>query len=460
MWSPTKTLRISTAGVRGLAGRGLEAEHALDFGAAFAGLIDADGPILTARDTRASGRMLVEGVTASLLACGRDVVDLGITSTPVMQHAIRGLHAAGGISIGASHNSAEWNALKFLGPQGNYLGTAEAAELLDIYHLRRFPFVTWDKLGRRSEAPDAVDRYLDNIAAEFDLAALGDVRVLVDCCNGTSGAVLRRLRERSRIDFVLLNEPEESVQFAHEPQTTQKAVERHLAPLVKPTGAAAAFLFDLDSDRVAMADEHGVALSEELLLPMLADFQLQRRRGNVVLANVSSTALLEEVAQRYGGQVHRVAVGRQAAMDALSAHRAEDIALAGEGTGAVMLPQFRFVYDGVAAMLAVLTMMKERGRTLSQLMADYPRYSMLKCEMPLRTRRLPEMLHQLEERFAGERQHRLDGLRVDFVDGPAPVWFHVRVSQTEPVIRIICEQRGEAPRQLFEELREMVGGWQ
>ena len=151
-------------------------------------------------------------------------------------------------------------------------------------------------------------------------------------------------------------------------------------------------------------------------------------------------------------KVLRVPVGRQAAIDALGAYRPEQIALAGEGTGAVMMPRFRFVYDGIASMLAVLSMMAERGAALSAILAGYPRYSILKAQVPLVSQRIPALLMSLRESFPDGRVTAIDGLRVDWPDR----WFHVRVSQTEPIVRVICEQRGDPPQQLFETLLEQV----
>ena len=139
-------------------------------------------------------------------------------------------------------------------------------------------------------------------------------------------------------------------------------------------------------------------------------------------------------------------------MDALASYRPEQIAVAGEGTGAVMMPQFRFVYDGIASMLAILSMMGERGRKLSEIVAGYPRYSILKGEVPLASGRVPAMLMELRQRNPGGVANTIDGLRVDWPDR----WFHVRVSQTEPIVRVICEQRGDPPERLFEALLEFV----
>jgi phosphomannomutase len=187
-----------------------------------------------------------------------------------------------------------------------------------------------------------------------------------------------------------------------------------------------------------------------MMLPLLADHQLSRGPGKIVITNLSSSALLEEVAARHGGRVMRVPVGRQAAMDALAAYRPEQIAVAGEGTGAVMMPEFRFIYDGIASMLAVLTMMKERGRGLGELLGGYPRYSILKGEVRLESPRVPELLMDLMASFPDGRIDRSDGLRVSWPER----WFHVRVSHTEPIIRVICEQRGEPPVELFETLMD------
>jgi len=172
----------------------------------------------------------------------------------------------------------------------------------------------------------------------------------------------------------------------------------------------------------------------------------------LVIANLSSTALLEDVAARHGGRVLRVPVGRQAAIDALSTYRPEQIALAGEGTGAVMMPQFRFVYDGIASMLAILTMMRQRGQSVSEILAGYPKHHILKAEIPLTSSNIPALLIELQGLYPDGRMDRSDGLRISWPER----WFHVRVSQTEPIIRVIAEQRGAEPRELFESLLERV----
>lgn len=447
-----KLLRISPVGLRGVVGQGLTVTHVLDFAAAFGAFLSEPGPVLVGRDTRASGVMMRQAVISSLLACGRDTIDLGVVSTPVLQHSIRRLDAAGGISIGASHNAAEWNALKFFGPSGSYLSSSEAGELLDIYHLKRFDFVEWDRLGHLTAVDDSIDRYLDDLQAAFDLDRLRRFRVVVDCCNGTSSLILSRFNQRFGFKLVLINGRPEGRAFAHEPATNARVVGLQLSPLIEPLGADAGFLFDADSDRVAIATEAGEPVSEERILPLLADYQLRHAPGRLVLTNLSTTALVDEVAARHGGSVMRTPVGRQAAIDALSAYRPEQVALAGEGTGAVMLPRFRFVYDGIASMLTILSLMADRGEPLSRILAGYPRYEMLKGEVPLRAKRIPLLFKQLRELYASGRQNTLDGLRVDWPDR----WFHVRVSQTEPIVRVIAEQRGQAPTALFDSVMEQT----
>jgi len=447
-----RSLRISQVGLRGVVGSGLTAAHVLDFASAFGTFLEPGKGVVVGRDPRASGVMIREGVVAALLACGRNVIDLGIAPTPVIQHTIRRMDAAGGISIGASHNAAEWNALKFFGRNAIYLSTAEANELLDIYHLKKFDFVEWNQLGKLRIEENALDPYLDELAAVFDFDGLRNFRVVVDCCSGTSALILRRMNQRFGFNFILINEKMQGVAFAHEPATNRDMVALQLAPLMKPLTADAGFLFDADSDRVALATEDGTPVSEEVILPLLADYLLPRGPGKLIITNVSTTALVDEVASRHSGEVVRVPVGRQAAIDALSTYRPEQIALAGEGTGAIMMPQFRFVYDGIASMLAVLSMMRERGAGLCEIMRSYPKYSILKGQVSLVTHRIPALLAALRERYPDGRANVVDGLRVDWPGR----WFHVRVSQTEPVVRIICEQRGDAPTQLYDELVEQV----
>ena len=446
-------LRISPVGLRGVVGEGLTVDHVLDFAAAFGTFLEGSGPVIIGRDTRRSGVMLREGVMASLLATGRDVIDLGVVSTPVLQHAIARSDAAGGISIGASHNAAEWNALKFFGQNGTYLSTSEANELLDIYHLRKFNYVEWNALGRCAAQSDAIDRYLDDLAREFDLERLRRFRVVVDCCNGTSALILARLVERFGLNLILINARTDGG-FAHEPETNARTVSLQLAPLIGPLNADAGFLFDADADRVAIATEHGVPVSEEMVLPLIASYQIPRSAGKLVLTNLSTTGLVEEVAAQAGGAVVRVPVGRQAAIDALSGYRPDQLAVAGEGTGAIMLPQFRFVYDGIAAMLTILSLVAERGQPLSEIVSGFPPYTMLKGEVELRAMKIPLLFAALRERYEDGRANTLDGLRIDWPDR----WFHVRVSQTEPIVRVIVEQRGGAPQELFDAVMNTVRG--
>lgn len=396
--------------------------------------------------------MIREGVAAALQACGHEVVDLGLVSTPVLQHAIHRLGAGGGVSIGASHNAAPWNALKFFGPDGAYLTTGEAGELLDIYHLHKFDYRDWTAVGSLREDHTALEHYLDDLAAVYPLDRLRSLRVVVDCCNGTSSRILERMNERFGTQFILINAAPQDRDFAHEPAISAATVSLQLAPLVKPLQAAAGFLFDADSDRVALATEHGHPVTEEMILPLLADHVLPRGPGKIVITNLSTTGLTEVIAQRHRGSVVRVPVGRQAAADALSMYRPDQIALAGEGSGAIMLPQFRFVYDGIASMLAVLEMSLERDAPVSQLLSSYPRYSMLKGQVPLSSPRIPLLLMSLQEQFQDGHPNAVDGLRVEWPDR----WFHVRVSQTEPVIRVICEAQGDAPVALFDQLMEAV----
>jgi phosphomannomutase len=446
------SLRISTVGVRGVVGPGLRAQHALEFAAAFSVLLDRPDAVMLARDPRASSVMLREGVVASLLASGRDVVDLGLAPTPVLQHAIRHTNAAGGISIGASHNSAEWNALKFFGPQGTYLSSGEASELLDIYHLRKFTFQDWTAVGHLRFDDEAIGRYIEELERAFDLSALAGLHIVADCSSGLSSLILKRLKQRHRLNLTMINATLEAKNFAHTPSTNARIAGLQLAPVVQAVGADLGVLFDMDSDRIAVCCGDGQAVSEEMILPLLAQRQLRRKPGRLVITNLSTTSAVEDVAARYGAAVLRVPVGRQHAMDALAMYPAERIAVAGEGTGAVMLPEFRFVYDGVASLLAIASEMVEQSLSLNQLLAGLPRYDMRKAEVAFEAKRIPQLLTQLEDDYAGARRTTQDGLRVDLEQG----WFHVRVSNTEPVVRVIAEMRNGSAEPLMKQLLDRV----
>ena len=457
----TRALRISHVGLRGVVGNGLTATHILDFASAFGTFLDipaSNSPIVIGRDPRLSGVMLREGVVSALLATGHNVLDLGVVSTPVIQHTIHRLGSPGGISIGASHNEASWNALKFLGQDAAYLSTAQATELLDIYHLRKFRFAPFNELGALSTDSSSIDNYLAELAVVFDFDRLRKFRVVVDCCNGTSSLLLQRLNDKYGFSFILINAATDGRQFAHSPATNARTVALQLAPLIDPLKADAGFLFDVDSDRVALATDRGEPVSEELVFPLIADHVLPHAEGRTVITNLSTTALIEEIAARHGGRVLRAPVGRQAAIDALSAFRPGQVALAGEGTGAIMFARFPYIYDGIVSMFTILEMLADREQPLSAILASYPRYCMLKGEVPLATTRIPELLMSLQEDFEGGAADMSDGLRIDWPHTPTKPqhWFHVRVAQTEPIVRVICEQRGTPPYELFGSLMDRV----
>jgi len=446
------SLRISTVGVRGIVGPGLKAHHALEFAAAFSVLLDRADPVMIARDPRASSVMLREGIVASLLASGRDVIDLGLAPTPVLQHAIQRTNAAGGISIGASHNSAEWNALKFLGPNGTYLSSGEASELLDIYHLRKFDFKDWTQVGRLHFDDEAIELYIQELERVFDFKALEGLKIVADCSSGLSSLILKRIKERHPVNITMINAALESKNFAHTPNTNARTVGLQLAPVVQAIGADLGVLFDMDSDRIAVCCGDGVPVSEEMILPLLADYQLKLHPGRMVITNLSTTSLVDDIAARYNASVLRVPVGRQHAMDALAMYPVEKIAVAGEGTGAVMLPEFRFVYDGIASLLALASHLKRERTSLRKLLTQMPSYDMRKLEVGLDAKRIPELMTELEDRWAGAKMNTQDGLRVDIEAG----WFHVRVSNTEPVVRVIAEMRQGSAEELISKLLETV----
>ena len=446
------SLRISTVGVRGIVGPGLKAHHALEFAAAFSVLLDRSEPVLIARDPRASSVMLREGIVSSLLASGRDVIDLGLASTPVLQHAIQRINAAGGISIGASHNNAEWNALKSLGPNGTYLSSGEASELLDIYHLRKFDFKDWTQVGRLHFDDESIEAYINDLERVFEVRDLEGLKIVADCSSGLSSLILKRLKHRHPLDITMINATLEAKAFAHTPNTNARTVGLQLAPVVQAIGGDLGVLFDMDSDRIAVCCGDGEVVSEEMILPILAEYQLKRQPGRMIITNLSTTSLVEDVAAKYNASVLRVPVGRQHAMDALAMYPAEKIAIAGEGTGAVMLPEFRFVYDGIASLLALASHLKREKTSLKRLITGMPRYDMRKVEVKLEAKRIPEMMTHLEDHWSDCRMDTQDGLRVDIEDG----WFHVRVSNTEPVVRVIAEMRRGSVEDLMAKLMDTV----
>jgi phosphomannomutase len=433
------SLIVSVSGIRGVIGDGLTPAVALAFASAL-GAHTGGGLVVVSRDGRPSGSMLRHAVLAGLTAAGCEVRDLQVAPTPTVGLAVRYLRAGGGIQITASHNPAPWNGLKLFGPDGRVLSAAEGEKLKKLFEAGAGRCVAWDQLGSWQDYHQAEDDHRDRILELVDVTQIRAARLkaFVDANGGAGGPLARSLLKAFRVETVCRGCDADGL-FLHEPEPTEANL-KDICPLVRHHKADIGFALDPDSDRLALIDETGRYIGEELTLALAVRFRLARDRGPVVI-NMSTSRVTEDLAARYGCACHRSAVGEANVADRMLA---EGAVLGGEGNGGVIDPRVGLVRDPFIGMGLVLNLMAETGRRLSELVAELPAYHIVKDKYTVARERLPALFAALPARWPEAAVNELDGLRLDWTDR----WVHVRPSNTEPIVRVIAEapQAADAER--------------
>ncbi len=425
-------LMISVAGVRGIVGESLDPAVVARFAAAFARSLPGDGPVVLGRDARITGPMVRLAACAGLNAAGRDVVDLGLATTPTTQLAVEHLHAAGGVILTASHNPAPWNALKFLSARGEFLGPQAGAEVKDRYENDRDLWASWDRVGAVREESNALEWHLDRVLTlphvNVDAIRKRKLHVVVDGCASVGGVALPALLERLGARVTKLDcEPNGHFTRELEP------LPEHLGALgkaVREAGADLGIAADPDADRAAFVDAAGVPLGEEYTVALGTRVALATQKGPVV-TNLSTSRMLETVCEKVGVPLHRTPVGEAHVVEAMHARHA---VAGGEGNGGMILPAAHHGRDALVAMALVAQAMSP-GATLRELADTLPRYVMIKDKLARPQEPWEGAAERLRRAFAGWGLESSDGLR--FARGEA--WVHVRPSGTEPVVRVIAE---------------------
>ena len=433
-----KQLRTTTAGVRGIVGEALTPEVMVGFAQAFGTYVGGD-PVYVSRDTRKSGEMIAASLCSGLIATGCRVVDLGVIPTAALQLAVkRSRDARGAIAIAAGHSDAEWNALKFIREDGVFLNPRQAEELLDIYHQGDFLRATWDHLKPKTTLRDAGERHLQAILKQLEVETIRKRRfkVAVDCANGACSRFSPMLLEMLGCEVVSIN-TETDILFPHPPLPTRENVSQ-LRAMVRATGADIGFAHDADGDRLGFVCEDGEFPGEEITLCLAAEMVLARGDRGPVVTNLSTTMAVDDIANRHGRKVIRTKVGQTYITEAALNYGA---AIAGEGSGGIVFPRLNYAHDSLAAMGHLLQLVAAGKLSISQLVAaKVPRYEVVKeeirCSNDLAFSLMEEVRRLPLPDWATERDLQ-DGCK--FIGEGA--WVHVRVSQTEPVIRVIAEAR-------------------
>ena len=429
------TLKISISGVRGVIGQSLTPTLLTRFAQAF-GTHTGSGTIVVGRDPRTSGEMVKHAVIAGILSSGGRVVDIGVCPVPTVQLQVRRRKAHGGIAITASHNPAEWNALKFIGSNGLFLDGGQARELLDIYHQGEYTKVSSEEIRTVEEVEGATEAHIKAI-----LDALGPLpsqarrlRVVLDSCNGAGSIVGPKLLEALGAEVIPINvTPDGSFPRPAEPVPENLG---DLCDAVKKHGADVGFAQDMDADRLAIVNEKGIPIGEDYTLVLAALYVLERERGPVV-ANLSTTSALEDVAKKFDCPLFLTKIGEVNVTDKMQQQNA---VIGGEGNGGVIYPRINFARDSLVGMALVLHLLAESGKTVSQLLDQFPRYSVVKEKMVCPSEKIPAILRVLRQEYGEFPLDTRDGVKVTLPEG----WFLVRGSNTEPIIRVVAESRSES----------------
>jgi phosphomannomutase len=445
------TLKISISGVRGVVGESLTPGLLVRFAQAF-GTYTGPGLIVIGRDTRTSGEMVRQAVVAGLLSSGCRVVDLDICPVPTVQLLVRERRARGGICITASHNPAEWNALKFINSAGLFLADAQARQLLDIYHQGEYRKVAGAEMRSVEPLAGAIDLHIKTILDTLGPLPRGPqdarkLRVAVDSCNGAGSIVAPRLLEALGVEVIPLNvTPDGLFPRGAEP------IEENLGALseaVREHGCDVGFAQDMDADRLAIVSERGRAIGEEYTLALAARYVLGRERGAVV-ANLSTTSALDAVAAQFGCPIYRSKIGEANVAGEMLRRNA---IIGGEGNGGVIYPRINFARDSLVGMALVLHLLAETNQTVSELISELPRSHMIKEKLACRSDKIRAVLRMVRDDYAQWPMDLRDGVKVMTTDG----WFLVRGSNTEPIIRIVAEAEDqEKALSMIEDVRGRV----
>jgi len=426
------SLMVSVSGVRGIVGEGLTPQIAMTFAQAF-GMFVQGGKVVLGRDSRVTGEMVRQAVSAGLVSVGCDILDIGVCPTPTTQLAVENLKAAGGIMITASHNPIMWNGLKLLGPDGLFLDAAEGEQVLKISQADQISYAAWDKLGMRVHYSKAIDEHIDAILnlpyLDTEKIHGRHFKVVADYVCGAGSALLPGLLSKLGCEVVPLND-EPSGLFPRNPEPVPENL-TELCDTVRTKNADLGIAVDPDSDRLALVSEKGEPLGEERTLALAVKFFLHKKRGPVVI-NASTSKATEDVARDAGSELYRTKVGE---INVAKKMREVGAVIGGEGNGGVILPEVHLGRDAAIGVALTLQHLAEFGGPLSALNDSLPHYVIKKEKVELGTIQAEEAMTKIHNIYKNETLDLIDGVKILRQDS----WVHIRPSNTEPIIRVIAE---------------------
>lgn len=453
----------SISGIRGTiggpAGDGLSGLDIVCFTSAYAQFIrrslpaEKKGVIVVGRDARLSGRMVEKLVVGSLMSMGFDVVNIGMATTPTTELAVTGEKADGGIIITASHNPTQWNALKLLNANGEFLNDAEGKEVLRIAEEKDYTYADVYSLGEEMHNDTWLARHIEMVKAlklvDCEAIAKADFSVAVDAVNSIGGKAIPQLLRALGVKNVIELNCEPNGKFAHTPEPIPENLTQ-IADLMKEGRADVGFVVDPDVDRLAIVMENGEMFVEEYTLVAVADYILQHTPGSTV-SNLSSSRALRDVTRKHGCEYSAAAVGE---VNVVTKMKETGAVIGGEGNGGVIYPELHYGRDALVGVAIFLTLMAKSGKKVTELKAGYPQYEISKNKIELTPEiNVDAILEAVKELYKDEQVTDIDGVKIDFDD----CWVHLRKSNTEPIIRIYSEaSTAEEADALAEKIKQVM----
>ncbi len=439
------TLIKSISGIRGtIGGHTGDTLNPLDivkFTSAYATFIKRSGKsnsgkIVVGRDARLSGDMVNRVVCGTLIGMGYDVIDIGLATTPTTELAVRFSKADGGIIITASHNPRQWNALKLLNNEGEFLTKDDGNEVLAIAEKDDYEYADVDRLGHYTANNTFDDKHIEAVLnlklVDAEAIRNAHFNVCVDSINSVGGIILPKLLDRLGVSYTFLN-GEATGDFAHNPEP----LEKNLSGIMNEMASGKynlGIVVDPDVDRLAFICEDGKMFGEEYTLVSVADYVLSHTPGNTV-SNLSSTRALRDVTEHHGGKYYASAVGEVNVTTLMKSDSVKAV-IGGEGNGGVIYPECHYGRDALVGIALFLSNLAQKGCKVSELRATYPTYYIAKNRIDLTpSTDIDAVLEKVKEMFKGEKITDIDGVKIDFADK----WVHLRKSNTEPIVRVYSE---------------------
>ncbi len=392
--------------------------------------------VILARDARVSGEMVKNLVAGTLQGMGIDVIDLGLATTPTTEIAVTSLNVNGGIILTASHNPAQWNALKLLNDKGEFISADEGQYILQLAEKDKFTFASYNKLGSYSTNSQMGRKHIDGILAlpYVDVAVIKNKNftVAIDCVNSVGGIIIPQLLEELGVTNVHTLYCDPSGDFPHNPEPLPEHL-TEISDLIKTKKADVGFVVDPDVDRLAMINEDGTMFGEEYTLVAIADYILKVKNGGNTVSNLSSTQALRDITEALGGTYAAAAVGEVNVVNKMKEIQA---VIGGEGNGGVILPDLHYGRDALVGIALFLTYLAKSGKKCSELKAQYPQYVISKNKIELTPNvDVDLVLEKIKETYQAQPIIDIDGVKIHFENE----WVHLRKSNTEPIIRIYAE---------------------